>query len=410
MRSKYSSDSNFNSASLPSFWPFVLTGMLMIVTTTGFARMAYGLVLPYMQAGLGLSISQGGMLGTIMFLGYLASVGLSGILAVRWGSKAVLMAGGCAVVISMFGLSGSYSFIWVALFMFLAGGGSALVFTPLMSLMLGQFPDKKGIVLGMLLSGAGIGMLLSGFLVPLLTAQFPVLGWRAVWLGFGIISLVVLIAALLILRNPEIVGSVKETDKPKWLKNKALMQVAVLYFLVGIAYLVPNLYQSGYMLAEGISDRAAGLVYAIAGIFSIAGGPVWGSLSDRFGVNRMFILVWACAAAGDIIPLLNHSIPGFVLSSVLWGSSIGGLVTLIQLKAAKQVNPRYVPTAIGFISIFYAVGQMLGPGMTGWMIDHLGGYGVAYGFGAVVYGFGLVASLISGRKQKFLEQSKKIKQ
>lgn len=122
MRSKYSSDSNFNSAPLPSFWPFVLTGMLMIVTTTGFARMAYGLVLPYMQAGLGLSISQGGMLGTIMFLGYLASVGLSGILAVRWGSKAVLMAGGGAVVISMFGLSGSYSFIWVALFMFLAGG------------------------------------------------------------------------------------------------------------------------------------------------------------------------------------------------------------------------------------------------------------------------------------------------
>lgn len=397
MRSKYNSD--FNSTSLPSFWPFVLTGMMLIVTTTGFARMAYGLVLPYMQDGLRLSISQGGMLGTVMFLGYLISVGLSGVLAVRWGGKAVLIAGSGAVVISMFGLAVSPSFSWVALFMLLAGGGSALVFTPLMSLMLGQFPDKKGIVLGMLLSGAGIGMLLSGFLVPLLIAQFPALGWRAVWLGFGTLSLLVLIAASLILKNPNVVDSSKEEERPKWLKNKALMQVAGLYFLVGIAYLVPNLYQSGYMLAEGISDRAVGLVYAVAGIFSIVGGPVWGSLSDRFGVNRMLVLAWACAAVGDVIPLLNLSITGFLLSSVLWGSSIGGLVTLIQLKAAKQVNPRYVPTAIGFISVFYAMGQMLGPGMTGWMIDHLGGYGVAYGFGAVVYGFGLATSLISGSKR-----------
>jgi MFS family permease len=399
MRSKYSSKINIDSATSSFFWPFVLTGMMLIVTTTGFARMAYGLVLPYMQAGLGLSISQGGMLGTIMFLGYLVTVGLSGVLAVRWGGKAVLLVGASAVVISMFGVSGSSSFIMVSLFMFLAGGGSALVFTPLMSLMLGQFPDKKGIVLGMLLSGAGIGMLLSGFLVPLLIAQFPDLGWRAVWLGFGMISFIVLIAALLILRNPESVGSSREIEKPKWLKNKALMQVAVLYFLVGLAYLVPNLYQSGYMLAGGISDRSAGLVYAVAGIFSIAGGPVWGSLSDRFGVNRMFVLAWACAAAGDVIPLLTHSIMGFVLSSVLWGSSIGGLVTLIQLRAAKQVTPRYVPAAIGFISVFYAVGQMMGPGVTGWMIDHLGGYGVAYGFGAVVYGFGFVTSLISERKR-----------
>ena len=65
------------------FWIFVLTGMFLIITTTGFARMAYGIILPFMQEGLHLSTAQSGMLGTILFLGYLLTVGTSGILTIR---------------------------------------------------------------------------------------------------------------------------------------------------------------------------------------------------------------------------------------------------------------------------------------------------------------------------------------
>lgn len=40
--------------------------------------------------------------------------------------------------------------------------------------------------------------------------------------------------------------------------------------------------------------------------------------------------------------------------------------------------------AIGFISIFYAVGQMVGPGLAGWMIER---YGFAASYGLGVFGF-----------------------
>lgn len=264
----------------------------------------------------------------------------------------------------MLGLSAAPGFKTVCLLMFVSGAGSALVFTPLMSIVIGRFPDKRGMALGILLSGAGIGMLLSGILIPFLIGQFPALGWRAVWLFFFAVSLLVWIAALVVLKNPDVPRSSRESEKPRWLNNRELMKIAVLYFFLGVAYLIPNLYQTGFMLSRGFSNQSAGLVYAVAGIFSIAGGPVWGSISDRLGPQKTLLAAWIFAVAGDLVPVIFSNAAGFIVSSVIWGSSIGGLVTLIQVKGSEQVPPQYVSAAIGFISVFYAVGQALGPGMS----------------------------------------------
>lgn len=377
-----------------NFWVFALTGMLLIVTTSGFARMSYGAVLPYMQKDLGLSISQAGLVGTIMFLGYLVTVGLSGVLAIRWGAKSVLLIGGSGVLVSMLGLASASSFLMICMFMFISGAGSALVFTPLMSVMIGWFPKKRGTALGIILSGAGIGMLLSGILIPFIMNQFSVLGWRAVWICFGIISLAVLIIAVITLKNPSTVNRTGEKEnKPQWLKNRELTKIALLYFMLGVAYLIPNLYQTSFMLERNFSGQMAGLVYAIAGVFSIVGGPIWGSISDKVGAQKTLLAAWIFAVAGDLIPVIFTNLGGFMASAVIWGSSIGGLVTLIQVKASQQVSQKYVSAVIGFISVFYAVGQMIGPGISGWIIEHIGGFPSAYGFGALIYTLGIALTI-----------------
>lgn len=152
-------------------------------------------------------------------------------------------------------------------------------------------------------------------------------------------------------------------EKPKWLKNRELMKIA-------------------------------GMVFSIAGIFSIAGGPIWGSFSDKIGAQKTLLIAWIFAMTGDLIPIFSSSAPGFIISSIIWGASIGGMVTLIQVKGAEQVPLQYVSAAIGFISIFYAIGQAVGPGISGSLIDHTGGYVGAYVFGAIVYAFGFLLTLI----------------
>ncbi|SFL57730.1 MFS transporter [Pelosinus propionicus] len=376
------------------FWIVILTGMLLIITTTGFVRMAYGVVLPYMQVNLSLSFSEVGMLGTFMFLGYLLTVGMSGVLAVRWGAKAVLLLGGWSVTISLFSLAYGSSFWWVSLFMFTAGAGSALVFTPLMSLTIGCFPDRRGMVLGFLLSGAGIGMLLNGILVPNIVKLFPELGWRAVWLLFGILSLSVIILAIQVLKDPSYINKKDSNEgKPKWLHNKELIKIAWLYFLVGVGYLIPILYQTIYMIELGISDKIAGGVFAVAGVFAIMGGPAWGAISDKIGSQKTLMIALLWAIIGDVIPIISHHVASFIVSAVIWGSSIGGILALIQVKASHQVPQKYISAAIGFISAFYAIGQMLGPGLAGWLIEYYGGFASAYCFGALTYFIGLLMTL-----------------
>jgi MFS family permease len=376
------------------FWLFVLTGIFLVITTTGFVRMAYGVVLPYMQESLSLSFSEAGMLGTFMFLGYLITVGLSGVLAVRWGAKVVLLAGGWIVIIGLFGLAWASSFWWASVFMFIAGAGSAIVFTPLMSLTIGWFPEKRGAVVGLLLSGAGIGMILSGILVPLVIKLFPEPGWRAAWILFGGISLAVVLVASKVLENPHITNIAgTNQEKPNWFKNKNLIKLAWLYFLVGIAYLIPILYQAVYMIEVGIPKTVAGNVFAFAGIFSIAGAPIWGYISDRMGSKKTLLVVLIWAITGNIIPVLLPNLAGFMISSAIWGTATGGLMALIQVNASQQVPQKYVAAAIGFISIFYAVGQMIGPGLAGWMIEHLGGFSAAYGFGILIYVVGLLLGI-----------------
>ncbi|MHA4412220.1 MFS transporter [Bacillus cereus] len=367
------------------FWIFVLIGIFLIITTTGFARMAYGIILPFMQEGLHLSTAQSGMLGTILFLGYLLTVGTSGIFTIRFGAKSVLLIGSWFVVISLMGLAFVSSYWIVAFCMLCAGAGSALVYTPLMSITVGWFPDKRGTVMGLLLSGAGIGMLFSGIIVPYVVRTFPEYSWRGAWFLFGVITCIIVFAASVVLKNPEVTEDEQKMSNKSFLwKTKELYIIAWMYFIVGVVYLIPNLYQTSFMIDSGISASISGTVYAIAGIFSIVGASVWGFISDRIGIKKSLCSALLLAIIGDMAPIIFGNITGFIVSAIIWGSSLGGILLLIQVAASKQVSPKYVSMAISFISVFYAVGQMIGPGIAGWVIGR-SGYALAYVLGA--FGF-----------------------
>ncbi|MEY9978317.1 MFS family permease [Lysinibacillus sp. RC79] len=385
---------------MKNFWAFVITGMLLIVTTTGFARMAYGIVLPFMQEGLSLTTSQSGLLGTMLFLGYLLTVGLSGMLTMHIGAKNVLLAGGGFVIAGLGGLIFIPNFWWAAIALFLAGAGSALVYTPLLSIAVSSFPKKRGTVMGLLMSGAGVGMLLSGVLVPFMLQYFPKLGWRGVWLVFVVITIIVVLVASFVIKTPHSAEKGFVQEKTKVWRSKELYLIAGIYFAVGLVYLIPNLYQTSYMKDIGISNAVAGSIYAVAGIVSIGGAPLWGMLADKIGVKKALMAALLLSIVGDVFPILFPNVVGFIVSAIIWGSSLGGVLVLIQMKASQEVSAKYVASAIGFISIFYAIGQMIGPGFAGWLIDYAGGYATAYGFGATIFFLCLLLSMALTTKEE----------
>src|SRR5690554_2702150 len=88
-------------------WTYALVSMMITICISGFGRMAYGILMPFMRDSLSLSYQQAGMLGTSTAIGYLVMVLLVGIMASKWGSKPlvviglVLLAGGCLILFTV---------------------------------------------------------------------------------------------------------------------------------------------------------------------------------------------------------------------------------------------------------------------------------------------------------------------
>jgi len=379
-------------------WLYALTGMMLTLTTTGFARMSYGVLMPYMQEELQLTHAQAGLLGTFISLGYLFMVIAAGIFASRLGQKRVIVIGALLVTLSLFGFSSVPAFGWAITVSILAGIGSAMAFVPLVSYMVAAFPQKRGFVLGLLLSGSGIAMLISGSILPIQGALFNNFSWRVSWLIFAIVSILVTFFAAFILKEPKLAGEEKSalrqqipkaSVKKVTYQNKEVMKIALLYFSVGVAYLIPILFQTGYMLHVGIPSNLAGITFAVAGLFGIIGGPFLGGCSDWLGRRTTLIIALSLAILGTFLPVIWSSTFIFLLSATLLGLLTGSLIVLIQAAVSEQVKTDELPIAVGFITFFFASGQLIGPGLGGWLIERGEHFSSAYLLSSFLYFIGL---------------------
>jgi MFS family permease len=138
------------------------------------------------------------------------------------------------------------------------------------------------------------------------------------------------------------------------------------------------------MIEEGHNEATAGAFMAMTGLLSIAAGPLWGWLSDQWGRSNALTTALVLVTLAMELPLVDQSLVTFFLHFLIMGLSVNGMFALIQASATDQVAPRYIPIAFSFVTVFFALGQLVGPAVTGWFIESSGGFRAAFGFTFVV--------------------------
>ena len=382
----------------PSLLIMVICGLLTSLVVIAFARMAYGLILPPMQADLGLSYQQAGILGTITALGYLTFVLAGGIAAARHGARRTIVFGLVSVAAGFAGLTVASQYGWLLALMALLGFGTAFSFAPMVSLLATWYPEKRGLVIGLMTSGVGLGMLLVGALVPAMTAWFGEDGWRVSWGIFGVIAVIVAVLVTVFAKDPPRLATAGGESPPsadKWLiyRNTRVITVAAVYGIIGVTYIVQAIFMVSFMVSEGHSEATAGAFMAMMGLLSIAAGPLWGWLSDHWGRGNALTGALALVTLAMGLPLLDQSLATFFLHFLVMGLSVNGMFALIQASATDQVAPRYIPIAFSFVTVFFALGQLVGPAVSGWLIEEGGGFRVAFGFTFAVLVLGVILTL-----------------
>ena len=373
--------------------------MLCTLVAVVFGRLAYGLVLPAMRESLDMSYAQAANLGTVTALGYLVLLLYAGVFAGRYGGKKAIVLGLLLATSGFVGLSFSSSYPLLLLCMTLMGFGTAFTFTPLVSLLGAWYPERRGMVIGFAGSGVGIGILFAGALIPALIEGGDEESWRLVWAIFAAIGVFTVVLVALVLRNPP-TGD-EQVSMRRGLatvyRNPHVMRMAWIYGVVGVTYIVQVLFMYSFALDAGVTAVTAGRLVAVMGFMSIFSGPAWGAVADRLGHARALTFCMIVSMCATLLPVLWPTLLSFSIHFVVIGLSVSGLFTSVLAAATATVKPQHAAMAVSFVTVFFALGQLVGPALAGPLIDWQQDFRLTFAVSAMLMFLGALASRSSGK-------------
>jgi MFS family permease len=84
---------------------------------------------------------------------------------------------------------------------------------------------------------------------------------------------------------------------------------------------------------------------------------------------------------------------GFYLSAILFGLTAWSIPTIMAAAAGDFVGPRLAPAGLGFITVFFGIGQALGPALGGYLADFSGSFRLPFLAAGAISLAGMTASL-----------------
>jgi len=371
-------------------WVVLTIGTLVVFGSLGLARFGYTIVLPAMQAGLAMDNTQAGALATANLVGYLALSVIGGALASRFGPRAVITAGlavaGAAMVLT--GLA--QGFPGAAVWRGVTGIGSGASNVPVMGLLAAWFAlRRRGLASGVAVASSSVALIVLGPIVPRILSAYGQDGWRVCWFGFGALTLLMAVLGCVFLRNrpaelgldpvgtdPGHPAPPASTGGLRWgavYRSSAVWHLGLVYVSFGFSYIIYMTFFIKCLVAEGeYTQQAAGALFMTMGWFSLICGLIWGSVSDVIGRKGALIIVYLIHATAFSLFALWPTPGGFTLSAVLFGLSAWSIPAIMAAACGDLLGPRLAPAALGFITLFFGVGQALGPTVAGAMADAAG--------------------------------------
>jgi sugar phosphate permease len=395
-------------------WIVMAVSMLTVLGALGFARFGYTMILPDMQAALDLSNTQTGVLATGNFLGYLALALVGGVIASRYGPRRVIAISMALIGVTMVltGLAGSFreALLWRVL----TGVGSGGSNVPVMALLPAWFAARRrGLATGVAVAGSSLALILTGLVVPRILEAYSADGWRYSWiiLGACVLLLGLLVAALLrnrpedkglrpVAAAPEVpTPTVKKAstvlDWGQVYRSAAVWRLALVYIAFGFSYIIYVTYFAKYLQAEaGYTKEAAGNLWAVVGWISIFCGLIWGTISDLVGRKVGLALVYLIQAAAFAAFALWRSPAGTIVSAVAFGLTAWSIPGIVAAACGDYVGGRMAPAALGFVTLFFGLGQAAGPVVAGALADATASFAPAFLLAAGVALLGGIGSLL----------------
>jgi len=356
----------------------ILTGLALGLTVTnGFARFAYGLILPAMKSEMGWNYAQAGWLNTANALGYIIGAILTMIL-IRNVSPARLFAFGLittTLALLATGLNANMS--WQTLWRILAGVFGAMSFSTAGALTARLFPNepkKNALAIAILFgSGGGLGIVLAGASLPLMLEKLGPSAWSTAWILLGIISLLFLPLGLW--AASQVRSPVQSKTSAIPLPLSQMIPELAGYAGFGLGYIVYLTFLSAWMTDHAASASFITLIWVILGL-SICFSPIiWGPILTRYSSGLPLTLILTCIAIGSALPVLLNNTITLLISALVFGLSVFMAPGAVTSFTRQNLPPQSWARAMSLFTVVFAIAQTMGPygaGLVGDIFNDIG--------------------------------------
>ncbi len=325
----------------------------------------------------------------------------------RYGTRAVVLAGGVLLGLGLVAVSQAVE-LWQfqALFGVLVGVAAGSSYTPLIAATTNWFTRHRSLAVALVSVGLALGSIT---VAPLATWIIVEHGWRTAMLVLGGVAWAVVIPAGLLIRPPpaqpqhaqSAADGGPELTVPQALRTPQFIAVALTYFACCAAHSGPIFHMVSYARICGVAPLMATTVFSAAGIGSLAGRIGFALIADRVGAKPVLVVGLAIQALAILLYTVAHDLPSLYALSALFGFSYGGVMPLYAILVRQYFGARIMGATFGAAVMASTVGMAIGPLVGGWIFDSFGAYHWLY-VGSFAVGLGAVAIALTFRPPRLV--------
>ncbi|MDM0080244.1 YbfB/YjiJ family MFS transporter [Variovorax sp. J31P179] len=366
-------------------WRAALACMVTLAVAMGLGRFAFTPMLPVMLHEGKLDLQAGGVLASLNYLGYF--LGALSCAAIRAKPAHMVRGGLVATAVLLLGMGLLQGFSAWGVLRTAAGVMSAWTFVFASGWGLRRLAETGAPALaGVIYTGPGIGIAATGLLGGALGRW----GSEAGWIGFGLLSLVLIAAIWRIFGDGEHVhaGAPAVAAAPPSASASAAARsdarwLVGLYGLAGFGYIITATFLPVIARQALPGSPWPDFFWPLFGL-AIVPGALIGARAPPHWDNRLLLAAaYALQAVGVVLSVAWPTIWGFGLGSLLLGMPFTA-ITLFAMRDARRLRGNASAGLIGYATASYGVGQILGPLFAAPLAQRTGSFAVPLWVAAAV--------------------------
>lgn len=317
---------------------------------------------------------------------------IGGLIQDKFSPKPVIIGGGLMLGLGFFLASfATAQAPWVMWLTYgiIGGFGMGTTYTTTIAVCQKWFPDKRGLITGIVVSALGFGGLV---FTPIARSLIEDVGVMSTFKWFAIIFVIVTFIGALFIKNPpegykpegwtppvkkEGAAHTQDFTPRQVLKTPQFYMITVTLMLASAAGLMVIPFAKILGISGGLPDVVATSGVMVISAFNSFGRLFWGWASDKLGRKNTLILLLLIAGVSILFVAAAKMYLILVLIAVV-GFSYGGFLGVFPALTADFFGTKNMGVNYGMVLLGFGIGAIASSFVAGYFKDLTGGFATPF--------------------------------